>query len=74
MFSTSVIHVNPDNAVVNTIAGNLHGELQQYFLSKEKDMDEQEITAKLQFQNEWYGIVDGDHTWLAVVELDVDSP
>lgn len=31
-------------------------------VSSFKDMDDDEISIKLQSRNEWYCIVDGDHT------------
>lgn len=67
LFKNNCFQAGPENAIVIDIMGELQRELSSYFQSL--GVLEENIGDRIQSQHNWYGIVDGKRTWLAIMKL-----
>lgn len=71
-FSSFGFWAGSDNALIIKIFGNLQRKLRRCILGN--GILESELTAKVQSRSLWYVIVDGEHTWRAVLDLICENP
>lgn len=72
MFNTAEAKAGPDNAVIFQMTAKLQRELAGYF--QFSGVNEDDKVERVKSRKVWYGIIDGEHTWLAMIELRFDNP
>lgn len=72
LFQRTGFRVGPDNALVVGLNGLLQGELARYFQSV--GGVQEDMMARVYWRDKRYGIVDGEYTWIVVMELHSERP